>query len=114
MKWKRRASKVVVVDVMLAKYDTLFKEHALLKLEAIVWRQKTRKKEARWDEFKGGLNVIINIIPLLTLIDEATYYQQLTTYVQAFLNFKADGAHNTSSSSDGHNAKSNPHHELTF
>ncbi|CAM6028032.1 unnamed protein product [Sphagnum balticum] len=37
MQWKRRASKVVVVDAKLAKYDTLFKEHTLLKLEVVAW-----------------------------------------------------------------------------
>jgi hypothetical protein len=31
-KWKRITSRVVVVDVMLVKYDTLFKEHTFLKL----------------------------------------------------------------------------------
>jgi hypothetical protein len=36
MQWKRRASKEVVVDAKLAKYDTLFKEHTLLKLEVVV------------------------------------------------------------------------------
>jgi hypothetical protein len=30
-------------------------------------------------------------------------------YVQAFLNFKINGAQNTSSSFDGNNAKGNPH-----
>jgi hypothetical protein len=34
MKWKHRTSKVV--DARLAKYDTLFKEHALLKLQVVV------------------------------------------------------------------------------
>jgi hypothetical protein len=37
MQWKRRASKVVVVDAKLVKYDTLFKEHTLLKLEVVAW-----------------------------------------------------------------------------
>jgi hypothetical protein len=31
-KWKRITSRVVVVDVMLVKYDTFFKEHTFLKL----------------------------------------------------------------------------------
>jgi hypothetical protein len=34
-KWKCEASKVVVVDARLVKYDTFFKEHTLLKLEAL-------------------------------------------------------------------------------
>lgn len=37
MQWKRRALKVVVADAKLAKYDTLFKEHTLLKLEVVAW-----------------------------------------------------------------------------
>jgi hypothetical protein len=37
MQWKRRALKVVVADAKLAKYDTLFKEHTLLKFEVVAW-----------------------------------------------------------------------------
>jgi len=37
MQWKHRASKEVVVDAKLAKYDTLFKEHTFLKLEVVAW-----------------------------------------------------------------------------
>ncbi len=35
MKWKCKALKVTMVDVKLAKYDTLFKKHILLKLETL-------------------------------------------------------------------------------
>jgi len=31
-KWKHITSRVAMVDVMLVKYDTLFKEHTFLKL----------------------------------------------------------------------------------
>jgi len=31
-KWKHITSRVALVDVMLVKYDTLFKEHTFLKL----------------------------------------------------------------------------------
>jgi hypothetical protein len=35
MKWKCKTSKMVMVDAKLARYNTLFKEHTLLKLEVI-------------------------------------------------------------------------------
>jgi hypothetical protein len=44
-KWKQRAMKVAMVDSKFAHYSTLFKQHAILKLESMVWKQKTSKKE---------------------------------------------------------------------
>lgn len=74
MKWKYKASKVVVADAKLARYNTLFKEHTLLKLEVITKQQKTGKREARWNELNGELNAILDVAPLLRLINEAAYY----------------------------------------
>jgi hypothetical protein len=74
MKWKCQASKVVVADAKLARYNTLFKEHTLLKLEAITKQQKIRKREARWNELNKELNAILDIAPFPTLVDEVTYY----------------------------------------
>jgi len=74
MKWKCKASKVVVVDAKLARHNTLFEEHALLKLEAITKQQKIRKREARWSELNKELNAILHIAPLPTLVDEVAYY----------------------------------------
>jgi hypothetical protein len=79
-KWKHRAAKVVVANAMLVMYDTFFKEHTFLKLEVIAWQQKTRKREARWNEFKGELNVILDVTPLFTLVNEVTYHQMLMNY----------------------------------
>jgi hypothetical protein len=77
-KWKCRAARVVVANAMLVMYDTFFKEHTLLKLEVVTWQQKTRKREARWNELKGELNVILDVTPFLTLANEVTYRQMLT------------------------------------
>jgi len=79
-KWKRRVAWVVVANAMLAMYDTFFKEHTLLKLEVIAWQQKTRKREARWNEFKRELNVILDVTLFLTFVNEVTYHQMLTAY----------------------------------
>ncbi len=92
MKWKCKTSKMVVADAKLARYNTFFKEHTLLKLEAIAKQQKTGKREARWNELNGEFNAILDVAPLLRLINEATYYQQLITYMQDFLDFRIDGA----------------------
>jgi hypothetical protein len=73
-KWKHKATKVVVAYTMLAKYEIIFKKHTLLKLEAIAWQQKTRKKEVEWNEFKGELNVILDVAPFPTLANEITYH----------------------------------------
>ncbi len=80
MQWKRRALKVVVADAKLAKYDTLFKEHTLLKFEVVAWWQKIGKREARWNELKGELNAILDVAPLRTLANEVAYRQQLMAY----------------------------------
>jgi hypothetical protein len=80
IKRKHRATKVVVVDAMLAMYDTFFKEYTLLKLEVLAWQQKIKKREARWNKLKGELNVILDVTPLLTFANEVTYCQMLTTY----------------------------------
>ncbi len=74
MKWKCKASKVVVVDAKWAGHNTFFKEHTLLKLEAIAKQQKIRKREARWNELNQELNAILDIAPLPTLVDEVAYY----------------------------------------
>jgi len=37
--------------------------------------QKIRKRNAKWNEFKGELNAILNIVAFLPLADEATHYQ---------------------------------------
>jgi hypothetical protein len=75
MKWKCEALKVVVEDARLGRYDTFFKEHTFLKLEIKAWQQKTRKRGVRWNEFKGELkgefNVILDVVPLPTLANEA-------------------------------------------
>jgi hypothetical protein len=81
MKWKHKASKVVVANAKLARYNTLFKEHTLLKLEAITKQQKTRKREAKWNELNMEFNAILDVVPLPTLVDEVAYYQHLTTYM---------------------------------
>jgi hypothetical protein len=74
MKWKCKASKVVVADAKLARYNTLFKEHTLLKFEAITKQQKIRKRKARWNELNKELNAFLDITPLPTLVDEVAYY----------------------------------------
>jgi hypothetical protein len=56
-------------------YNTLFEVHTLLKLKVVGWWQKTRKRKAKWNEFKGELNAILNIAPLPTLVDEVTHCQ---------------------------------------
>ncbi len=112
MKWKCEALKVVVEDARLARYDTFFKEHTFLKLDLKSQHHKIGKRGARWNEFKGELkgefNAILDIAPFLTLVDEATYRQQLTTYRQAFFDFKADGAQSTFSSFDGNGVEGYP------
>jgi hypothetical protein len=75
LKWKRKASKVAMANIRLARYDTIFKEHTLLRLEAVAWQQHTRKKEVKWNKFKGEVNAILNDAPLFTLIDETPYHQ---------------------------------------
>jgi hypothetical protein len=64
-----------MVDPRLAMYNTLFKVHTFLKLEAGTQWQKIRKRNAKWNEFKGELNAILNIAAFLPLADEATHYQ---------------------------------------
>ncbi len=103
-----------MADTKLAKYDTFFKEHTLLKLEARAWQQKIGKREVRWNEFKGEFNAILDAAPLPTLVDEATYDQQLMTYKQAFLDSKVDGVHSTSNSFNGSSAEGNPNQEFNF
>jgi hypothetical protein len=49
-------------------------------LEVITWQQKTRKKEVRWNKLKEELNVIMDVTPLLTFANEATYHQMLTAF----------------------------------
>jgi hypothetical protein len=75
LKWKHKTSKVDVVNIRLARYDTLFKEHTFLKLEAVAGQQKTRKREVRWNKFKGELNAILDVAPLPTLANETPYHQ---------------------------------------
>jgi hypothetical protein len=65
---------IIVANIKLVKYDTLFKERALLKLEAITQWQKTVKKEARWNKLKGEFNAILGATPFPMLADEATYH----------------------------------------
>jgi hypothetical protein len=72
MKWKCKFSKVVVANAKLARYNTLFKEHTFLKLKAIAKQQKAGKREARWNELNGELNAILDVTPLLRLINKAT------------------------------------------
>jgi len=61
--WKRQAMKSATADARLAQHNALFKEHTLLKLEALAWRQKSGKREARWNELKGELEHILNACP---------------------------------------------------
>jgi hypothetical protein len=37
LKWKHKASKVDVANTRLARYDILFKDHTLLKLDVVAW-----------------------------------------------------------------------------
>lgn len=46
---------------------TLLKENTLLKLEVVIQKQETWKKEIRWNELKGELNAILDVVLLLTL-----------------------------------------------
>jgi hypothetical protein len=45
--------KVTMVDYMLAHYLTLFKKHAMLKLESITWKQKNN------ETLSNGLKVVM-------------------------------------------------------
>jgi hypothetical protein len=67
----KSAPKGVTVVCFHPKYDTLFMEHTLLKLETMASQQKTRKREARWNELKA----ILDVAPLPMLANEATYHQ---------------------------------------
>jgi hypothetical protein len=63
----KSAPKGVTVMCFHPKYDTLFTKHTLLKLEITTSQQKTRKKEARWNELKAILDVAP--LPMLPMIN---------------------------------------------
>ncbi len=63
IQWKHKDSKVVVVDVRLAKYDTFFKVHTFVKLESMAWQQKIRNMGVKWNELKGELNAMLDVAP---------------------------------------------------
>ncbi len=54
----KSAPKGVTVMCFHPKYNIFFMEHTLLKLEATASQQKTRKREARWNELKAGLLIL--------------------------------------------------------
>jgi hypothetical protein len=67
-----------------------------------------------WNEFKHEPNAILDVAPLFTLVDEATYYRQLTKYRRIFLDFKVDGAlFNTFSNFDDNSIEILPNMGLT-
>lgn len=66
MKWKCRAWLWQMLD-WPNMMGTLFKENTLLKLEVLIQQQETGKKEVRWNELKGELNAIPDVVPLLKL-----------------------------------------------
>jgi hypothetical protein len=74
------AMKVAMVDSKFAHYSTLFKEHAILKFESMVWKQKTSKKKAICNELKGELDNLLDLTPFPTLTNEVTYHHYLVTY----------------------------------
>ncbi|CAM6027209.1 unnamed protein product [Sphagnum balticum] len=114
--WKCQAMKSTTADARLAQHNALFKEHTLLKLEALAWRQKSGKREARWNELKGELERILNAALLPTMTDEVAYCQQLAAYRMAFPDFKPDSIYlpGSSSSSGGSSANKTPQGEITF
>jgi len=54
------------------------------------WSQKMSKRGAKWNELKGELNNLLDVTPILNLIDETTYHHHLIAYELAFLEFKVD------------------------
>jgi hypothetical protein len=52
-------------DARLAHYSTLFKRHFMLKLEALAWRYKMGKREAKWNELNAKLNILLEMMPYL-------------------------------------------------
>jgi hypothetical protein len=56
----------------------------MLKLETITHKQKACKRITKWNEFKGELEVIIDVAPFPTLADENTHRHHFTTNHQAF------------------------------
>jgi hypothetical protein len=65
--------KVARANSRLTHYFVLFKEHVLLKLEVLAWRQKTSMREARWNELNAKLNDLLEVAPLPSLVDESSY-----------------------------------------
>jgi hypothetical protein len=41
------------------------------------WSQKMSKRGAKWNELKGELNNLLDVTPILNLIDETTYHHHL-------------------------------------
>lgn len=72
--------KVAMVDSIFAHFSTLFREHAILKFESMVWKQKTSKKEAIHNELRGELDNLLDLTIIPTLTNEATYHHYLVTY----------------------------------
>jgi hypothetical protein len=58
----------------LAHYSTLFKRHFMLKLEALAWRYKMGKREAKWNELNAKLNILLEMMPLSSLTYETSYH----------------------------------------
>jgi hypothetical protein len=56
----------------------------MLKLEIIAHKQKAHKRMTKWNEFKGELEVIFDVTPFPTLVDETTCYHHFTTNHRTF------------------------------
>jgi hypothetical protein len=78
-------------------------------LEFMGWRQKTSKRETKWNELKGELNNLLDVTPILNLIDETTFHHHLIAYESVFLDFKVDDVFfNTSNNlKDNNNVEQN-------
>ncbi len=59
----------IVAYFRLTHYSTMFREHTMLKLEFVAWKQKTCKKKAKWNELKGELNNLLDATPLFIIIN---------------------------------------------
>lgn len=74
-RWNKKAMKVAIANSRLTHYYVLFKEHVMLNLEVLAWRQKMSMRKARWNELKEKLNDLLEVAPLPSLVDETSYRQ---------------------------------------
>lgn len=52
------------------------------------------KKEVKWNEFKGKLGNLLNVVPIPTFTNESIYHHHLVAYVLVDISlFKVDDVH---------------------